>query len=66
MGAVGVIILGAAPMALAQASPAADPILAETITGSSGALNFPAPGFRLTDENGRMVTLPACAARPCC
>ncbi len=56
-GAVGVIILGAAPMALAQASPNADPILAESITGSSAPLNYPAAGFSLTDQYGRRVTL---------
>jgi cytochrome oxidase Cu insertion factor (SCO1/SenC/PrrC family) len=57
VGAVGVIILGAAPMAAAQASTQADPILAESITGSAGALNYPAAGFALTDQNGRTVTL---------
>ena len=56
-GAVGVIVLGAAPMALAQASPQADPILAESITGSAGALDYPAAGFTLTDQHGRTVTL---------
>ncbi len=34
-GAVALIILGAAPMAAAQANPVADPILAEAINGSS-------------------------------
>jgi cytochrome oxidase Cu insertion factor (SCO1/SenC/PrrC family) len=57
VGAVGVIILGAAPMAAAQASPQADPILAESITGSAGALNYPAAAFALTDQHGRTVTL---------
>jgi hypothetical protein len=33
LGAVGLIILGAAPMAAAQANPNADPILAEAIGG---------------------------------
>jgi cytochrome oxidase Cu insertion factor (SCO1/SenC/PrrC family) len=55
--AVGVIILGAAPMAAAQASPVADPILAEAINGSSAPLDFRAPAFSLTDQNGRTVTL---------
>ncbi len=41
-GAVGLIILGAAPMAAAQANPNADPILAEAIAGSTAQLNFPA------------------------
>jgi cytochrome oxidase Cu insertion factor (SCO1/SenC/PrrC family) len=57
VGALGLIILGAAPMAAAQASPNADPILAEAIAGSSAPLNFPARGFRLTDQRGRAVSL---------
>jgi cytochrome oxidase Cu insertion factor (SCO1/SenC/PrrC family) len=56
-GAIGMIILGAAPMAAAQANPVADPILAEAINGSSAPLNIPAPAFRLTDQHGRTVTL---------
>jgi len=56
-GALGLIILGAAPMAAAQASPNADPILAEAIAGSSASLNFPAKGFRLIDQHGRAVSL---------
>ncbi len=56
-GALGLIILGAAPMAAAQASPNADPILAEAIAGSSAPLNFPAKAFQLTDQHGRAVSL---------
>jgi cytochrome oxidase Cu insertion factor (SCO1/SenC/PrrC family) len=56
-GAVWVIILGAAPMVAAQANPVADPILAQAINGSSAPLNFPAPGFSLTDQHGQTVTL---------
>jgi cytochrome oxidase Cu insertion factor (SCO1/SenC/PrrC family) len=56
-GAVGVILLGAAPMAAAQASRAADPILAESIAGSSASLDYPAPPFRLTDQHGRPLSL---------
>jgi cytochrome oxidase Cu insertion factor (SCO1/SenC/PrrC family) len=57
LGAVGLIILGAAPMAAAQANPNADPILAEAIAGSTAPLNFPAKGFQLIDQHGRTVTL---------
>jgi protein SCO1 len=57
VGAVGVIILGAVPMAAAQANPVADPILAEAINGSSGPVNFPAPGFSLTDQHGQKTSL---------
>jgi cytochrome oxidase Cu insertion factor (SCO1/SenC/PrrC family) len=56
-GAVGVIILGAAPMAAAQASPVADTILAQAIDGSSAPLNYQAPEFTLTDQHGKTVTL---------
>jgi cytochrome oxidase Cu insertion factor (SCO1/SenC/PrrC family) len=57
VGAIGVIILGAAPMAAAQASPVADPILAQAINGSSGPVNYPAPGFSLTDQHGHETSL---------
>jgi cytochrome oxidase Cu insertion factor (SCO1/SenC/PrrC family) len=56
-GAVGVIILGAAPMAVAQTNPVADTILAQAINGKSAPLDFPARPFTLTDQNGRTVTL---------
>jgi cytochrome oxidase Cu insertion factor (SCO1/SenC/PrrC family) len=56
-GALGLIILGAAPMAAAQASSTADPILAEAIAGSSASLNYPAKPFTLTDQHGQAVSL---------
>ena len=56
-GALGLIILGAAPMAAAQASATADPILAEAIAGSTAPLNYPAKAFQLTDQHGRAVSL---------
>jgi len=57
VGAVAMIILGAAPMAAAQASPVADTILAQAIDGNSAVLSYRAPGFSLTDQDGRTVTL---------
>ncbi len=57
VGAIGLIILGAAPMAAAQANPVADTILAQAINGSSAPEDFPAPAFALTDQYGRMATL---------
>jgi cytochrome oxidase Cu insertion factor (SCO1/SenC/PrrC family) len=57
VGAIGVIILGAAPMAAAQANPVADTILAQAIDGSSAPLDSPAPAFSLTDQHGRDITL---------
>ena len=56
-GAFGLIILGAAPMAVAQASPVADTILAQSIDGPSTTVDSPAPAFSLTDQDGRTVTL---------
>lgn len=57
MGAIGLIILGAAPMAAAQANPVADTILAQAIGGSAEPLHYRAAGFTLTDQHGRPVTL---------
>jgi cytochrome oxidase Cu insertion factor (SCO1/SenC/PrrC family) len=57
VGGAALIVLGAAPMAVAQASPNADPILARSIAGPAVPLDYPAPGFALTDQYGRTVTL---------
>jgi cytochrome oxidase Cu insertion factor (SCO1/SenC/PrrC family) len=77
LAGAGLIVLGAIPMAVAQASPNADPILAEAIAGPSTPTDYLAPGFALTDQFGQAVTLaglrgkivllgfidPACAAQ---
>ncbi len=55
--AVAITVIGAAPMAMAQANPNADPIIARAIAGDSAPLNFAASPFRLTDQNGRQVSL---------
>jgi cytochrome oxidase Cu insertion factor (SCO1/SenC/PrrC family) len=55
--AAAVVLVGAAPMAMAQASPQADPIIAQAVDGSYAALDTPAPAFRLTDQNGTGVSL---------
>ena len=57
IGGAALIVLGAAPLAAAQASRDADPILAQSIAGGAGAANYPAPGFALTGPDGRPVTL---------
>jgi protein SCO1/2 len=57
LGAFGVIVLGAVPMAAAQATPAASTILAESIDGPASPINSPAPDFTLTDQDGKPVTL---------
>jgi cytochrome oxidase Cu insertion factor (SCO1/SenC/PrrC family) len=55
--ALAIIVLGAAPMAVAQASPNADPIIARAIDGDAAPLDFAAPAFTLTDQDGRQVSL---------
>jgi len=58
VSAIAVVVIGAAPMTAAAANrTAADPIIAEVIAGSTVTLDLPAPGFRLTDQNGRPVSL---------
>ncbi len=56
-GAACVVALGVIPMAAAQASPAASPILARAIDGPAAPLHSPAPGFTLTDQRGQPVSL---------
>ena len=55
--AVAVVLLGAGPLAVAQASPHADVVIAQAIDGNAAPLNFAAPGFSLTDQAGREVSL---------
>jgi len=57
VAAVAVIVIGAAPMAVAAVNRTADPILALAIEGSTEQVEFPAYGFQLTDQNGQTVTL---------
>jgi cytochrome oxidase Cu insertion factor (SCO1/SenC/PrrC family) len=57
IAALGVIIVGAAPMAFATVNKTADPITAESLSGTSGPLDTPAPNFTLTSQYGRPVSL---------
>ncbi|HMD93090.1 MAG TPA: SCO family protein [Trebonia sp.] len=57
LAAIAVILVGAAPMALASVNHDADPIVAEAIAGASGQLDTPAPNFTLTSQDGRQVSL---------
>ncbi len=59
LGAVGVIALGAVPMAAASVDHNADPIIAQAIAGGAPVrLDLPAPDFRLSSgESGRPVSL---------
>ena len=57
LGAVGIVLVGAAPMALAATNPNADPILTEASNGTPNMVNYPAAPFTLTDQQGRHVSL---------
>jgi cytochrome oxidase Cu insertion factor (SCO1/SenC/PrrC family) len=57
LGTVAVVVLGAAPMAFASVNKNADPIIAQAIAGDSAPIDEPAPGFTLTSQAGRQVSL---------
>jgi cytochrome oxidase Cu insertion factor (SCO1/SenC/PrrC family) len=57
IGALGVILVGAAPMAAASVNRNADLIVARSIAGDNGLINQPAPSFTLTSQDGRRVSL---------
>ncbi|HEX4723755.1 MAG TPA: SCO family protein [Pseudonocardiaceae bacterium] len=58
LGSVGVILLGAAPMAAASVDRNADPIIAQAIAGAPVRLDRPAPDFQLiSGESGKSVDL---------
>jgi cytochrome oxidase Cu insertion factor (SCO1/SenC/PrrC family) len=57
IGALGVILVGAAPMAAASVNRNADTIVARSIAGDNGLLDSPAPSFTLTSQDGRQVSL---------
>ena len=57
LGAAGVVLIGAAPMAAASVNPNADSVIAQAIAGDSAPLDLPAPGFRLVSQHGTTVTL---------
>ena len=57
VGAVGIILVGAAPMVLAASNPHADPILAQAIDGTPNSTNQPAPPFSLVDQYDQPVSL---------
>jgi cytochrome oxidase Cu insertion factor (SCO1/SenC/PrrC family) len=56
-GALGVILVGAAPMAVASVSRTADPITAQAIAGTTGQFDTPAANFTLTSQDGHAVSL---------
>jgi cytochrome oxidase Cu insertion factor (SCO1/SenC/PrrC family) len=57
VAALAVVLVGAAPMAMASVNRNADPILSEALDGTPNAVDAPAPPFTLTDQYGRTVSL---------
>ena len=57
VAALGIVVIGTAPMALAAVNRQADPILSEALDGTPNALDTPAPPFQLIDQHGRAVSL---------
>jgi len=55
--ALVIVLLGAAPMAMAQTSRNADPIIAQAVDGDAAPLDATAPAFQLTDQYGRAASL---------
>jgi cytochrome oxidase Cu insertion factor (SCO1/SenC/PrrC family) len=56
-GALGIVLVGAAPMASASVSRNADPIIAQAIAGQSAPIAIPEHDFTLTSQAGRQVSL---------
>jgi cytochrome oxidase Cu insertion factor (SCO1/SenC/PrrC family) len=61
VGAVGIILIGAAPMALAATNFTADPIINTAVNGTPNYVNYPAPDFTLTNQSGATVSLKSLA-----
>ncbi|HSZ37195.1 MAG TPA: SCO family protein [Acidimicrobiales bacterium] len=57
VAALAIVLVGAAPMAMASVNRNADPILSEALDGTPNAVDTPAPSFTLTDQHGQSVSL---------
>jgi cytochrome oxidase Cu insertion factor (SCO1/SenC/PrrC family) len=57
LGAVIVVLWGAAPMAVAATNPHADTLLIEAANGIPAVVDAPSAPFTLTDQSGRSVSL---------
>jgi cytochrome oxidase Cu insertion factor (SCO1/SenC/PrrC family) len=57
IGAIGVVLLGAAPMVAAATNSVADPLLTEAINGNPAFTNLPAAPFKLVNLHGSSVSL---------
>jgi cytochrome oxidase Cu insertion factor (SCO1/SenC/PrrC family) len=56
LAAVAITLLGVAPMAVAAATPTADPIISQALDGPATKTDTPAPSFDLVDQQGRAVS----------
>ena len=63
VGALAIVVVGTAPMAMAAVNQNADPILTEALDGSPNSLDLPAPHFALTDQHGNPVSLASLRGR---
>jgi cytochrome oxidase Cu insertion factor (SCO1/SenC/PrrC family) len=63
LGAICIVLVGAAPMAAATADRNADPIIARALGGESITLDRPAPPFELVSDNGQPVSLASLRGR---
>ncbi len=61
VGALGIVLVGAAPMAVAATDPNADPILTEAANGTPNLVDVPAAPFTLSDQHGHTVSLSSLA-----
>ncbi|MGA2208811.1 MAG: SCO family protein [Acidimicrobiales bacterium] len=57
VGTLGILVLGAAPMAVASTNPNADPVIALAVDGNPNVVDFPAPSFQLVNQLGQHVSL---------
>lgn len=57
LGAVGIVVLGAAPMAFASMSSTADPIVFEATNGAANSTDYVSKNFHLEDQYGKAVSL---------
>jgi cytochrome oxidase Cu insertion factor (SCO1/SenC/PrrC family) len=57
LAALAIVLVGGVPMAVATASPNADPILATAVDGAPDTLHTPAPAFSLIDQHGHRISL---------
>jgi cytochrome oxidase Cu insertion factor (SCO1/SenC/PrrC family) len=57
LAALGITLVGAAPMAVASTDPHADPILTQAVDGPATPADIAAPAFDLFDQHNRPVSL---------